>query len=155
MLSDTTAVGEFSDFIRANESSMRRVLTAAYGSELGREATAEALAYGWQHWERLRTLGNPAGYLVRVGLGKARRMKRKGPLVTHLASAAAEPWVEPGLARALAKLSERQRTVVGLIHGFAWSMSEVAEYLGITKASVQTHEARAMKTLQRELGVGA
>lgn len=44
-----------------HEPRLRRALCAAYGMELGREATAEALAYAREHWRRLRVTDNPAG----------------------------------------------------------------------------------------------
>ncbi len=153
MLRDETVVGQFSDFLTSNEPGLRRALTAAHGNEIGREATAEALAYAWEHWDRLRRLDNPAGYVFRVGQGKARRMRRQSRSLTDIEVTSSEPWFEPRLTLAMGKLSERQRVVVSLLHGFDWSMSEVAALIGISKASVQTHEARAMKTLKRELGV--
>jgi hypothetical protein len=32
-----------------------------YGQEQGRDATAEALAYAWEHRERVKSMANPAG----------------------------------------------------------------------------------------------
>jgi hypothetical protein len=29
----------------------------------GRDAAADALAYGWEHWERIKDMKNPIGYL--------------------------------------------------------------------------------------------
>jgi len=40
---------EFEGFVRESEPRLRRALVAAYGFEEGRDATAEALAYGWEH----------------------------------------------------------------------------------------------------------
>lgn len=155
MLADETSVGEYSDFVASHEAALRRALCAAYGSDIGREACAEALAYGWLHWDRLRGMDNAAGYLFRVGQGTARRMRgRKAPRPERPVPAP-EPWIEPHLERALSKLSERQRVVVALVHAFDWSLAEVAEFLDVSKASVQTHESRAMKTLRKELGVVA
>lgn len=131
---------------------MRRALTAGFGSEIGREATAEVLTYAWQHWERIKGMGNPAGYLYRVGHGKARRMRPKRVLLERPHPSQSDVWVEPGLQPALAKLTSQQRTVVALLHAFDWSMSEVAELLGVSKSTVQSHERRAMKKLKRELG---
>jgi RNA polymerase sigma factor (sigma-70 family) len=64
-----------------------------------------------------------------------------------------EPWIEPGLPSALEQLPERQRTVVALLHGMQWSMSEVAEHLGISKATVQKHADRGLAKLRKKLGV--
>jgi RNA polymerase sigma factor (sigma-70 family) len=63
------------------------------------------------------------------------------------------PDVEPRLPEALAALSERQRTVVVLIHCFQWTQSEVAELLGLSKTTVQNHLERGMDGLRREIGV--
>ena len=45
------------------------------GPELGREAAAEALVYGWEQWDRISEMANPAGYLYRVGRSRDGRMK--------------------------------------------------------------------------------
>lgn len=141
--------------MREVEPRLRRALTAGFGTEIGREATAEALTYGWQHWERIKGMGNAAGYLYRVGHGKAKRMRPKRVLPERPHPSHRDVWIEPGLQPALAKLTDQQRTVVALLHGFDWSMSEVAELLGVSKSTVQSYERRAMKKLQKELGVEA
>lgn len=145
-------VESFTAFTEVSEPLLRRALTAAFGQELGREATAEALAYGWQHWPRIAAMDNPVGYLYRVGQNHARRMSRRRPgwmAVEHPGI----PDVEPGLAAALRSLSERQRVIVSLVHAFDLSLSEAAELLGISKSTAQTHERRAMDTLRSRLGV--
>lgn len=152
MLKDDTAEATFTAFATRFEPRLRRALSAAFGAELGREAAAEALAYGWQHWARVGVMENPAGYLFRVGQGKARRMRSRRPVIDPASAGSEVPWVEPGLVPALEKLSDRQRVVVALIHAFDWSMSEVATFLGVSKATVQSYEKRAMKKLQKELG---
>ncbi len=151
MRQDTVA-SEFTDFVLVVEPRLRRALSAAFGSERGREATAEALAYGWQHWGRVGVMANPAGYLFRVGQRKARRMRSSPRTVDQFEQVHEDPWVEPGLVPALLKLSERQRVVISLVHAFDWSMSEVATVLGVSKAAVQSYEKRARKKLQREMG---
>lgn len=80
-------------------------------------------------------------------------MRRKPRVVFPAAQIAGEPWVEPGLPDAVASLPERQRVVVYLLHSDEWTMSEVAELLMISKASVQRHAERAMEKLRRALGV--
>lgn len=153
MLRDDTAVDAFTEFVRRLEPGLRRALTAAYGSDIGREAAAEALAYGWQHWTRVAPMANPSGYLFRVGQNKARRMTRRSRRSSHDEVLHQEPWAEPQFGPAWNSLSERQRVVVGLIHGFDWTHSEVADLLQISKGTVQTHEKRALNKLRRDLGV--
>ena len=64
-----------------------------------------------------------------------------------------ESWVEPGLPAALEKLSEQQRVVVALVHGYQWSMSEVAELLDVSKSTVQSYAERGLRRLRIRWGV--
>lgn len=98
-------------------------------------------------------MDNPVGYLYRVGSNEARKPKR-AMLAKDLSNVTERiPWIEPELAPALAGLSEHQRIVIALVHGFEWSLREVAELLDISKSTVRTHEQRAMRSLRRQLGV--
>jgi DNA-directed RNA polymerase specialized sigma24 family protein len=64
---DTTEV--FTRFVREAGPRLKQCLIAALGGEAGREATAEALAWAWEHWPRLQTMEDPAGYLYRLTEG--------------------------------------------------------------------------------------
>lgn len=154
LLRDQTEADSFTEFARTVEPGLRRALTAGFGSEIGREAAAEALAYGWEHWPRLRGMDNPSGYLFRVGQNKARRLFRGPRWLGREVIVFDEPWAEPAFGRVWARLSDRQRVVVGLIHAFDWTFAEVASVLGVSRSSVQSYEKRAMRRLRRELGVG-
>jgi RNA polymerase sigma factor (sigma-70 family) len=141
---------EFISFLDHAEHRLRRALVAAYGPERGREATAEALAYAWEHWGRVRLLTNPTGYLFRVGQSRTRHNKRR--VLFHI-NENREPWVEPALGAALAQLSERQRLAVVLVHGYGWTLREVAELTGIAPTSVQNHVERGLARLRAALEV--
>jgi DNA-directed RNA polymerase specialized sigma24 family protein len=69
---------DFEAFVLAAEPPLRRALVAAYGYEDGREAAAEALAYAWEHWPRVREMPNAAGYLFRVARTSVTRGRRWG-----------------------------------------------------------------------------
>ena len=149
----------FAAFFVDAEPQLRRALSAGFGMELGRDATWDALVYGWQHWNRVQSMDNPVGYLFRVGqnlfrVGQniARRSPRDRAGWT-VEESVGVPWIEPGLEPALRALSDRQRTVVAMIHGFGMSFGDVADLLGLTRSSVQSHERRAMKKLKKALGV--
>ena len=141
---------QFTCFARDAEPRLRIALAAAVGQELGAEATAEALAYGWEHWDRIESMENPVGYLYRVGRTWARPPRRLqlSPMPLHRT-----PHVEPALPAALAKLSDRQRVVVVLVHGFDWKHAEVAELLGVDTPTVATHLRRGLAKLRRHLRV--
>jgi RNA polymerase sigma factor (sigma-70 family) len=65
------------------------------------------------------------------------------------------PWVEPALIPALVGLSEQQRVVVVLVHGYGWTQREVAELLALTPSTVQKHLERALARLRTALEVRA
>jgi RNA polymerase sigma-70 factor (ECF subfamily) len=140
----------FETFVTSAEPRLRRALVAAYGFEEGRDATAEALAYAWEHWERLQEVSNPSGYLFRVAQS---RRRRKRPPVLFDTSGWAEHHFEPGLPRALATLSRSQRVAVTLVYGYGYTLREVSELTGVRKSTVQTHVERGLARLRVKLGV--
>lgn len=153
-MSNETAEDSFTRFATSVAPKLNQALISTAG-EVGRDAASEALLYGWQHWGRVRRMENPAGYLYKVGLNRVRqsqRRKRRGMFPDP--AAGRMPWVEPELPDALAHLSDRQRTVVVLIHGFGWTVREVAELLGVSAGTIQKHDERAMKKLRSSLKVG-
>jgi DNA-directed RNA polymerase specialized sigma24 family protein len=151
MVTQKPDVDSFTEFANANEARLRHALIASCGGEVGREVAVEALAYGWEHWERVRKMDNPVGYLYVVGRNLSRRRRPSGPRFSEV-PVDAIPDVEPGLPRALDSLSTRQRTVVVLVHCFQWTLSEVAGLMGISKTTVQNHLERGMTSLRRQIG---
>lgn len=153
----TAAHSEFSTFFGDVEQRLRLSLVAAFGPEVGREAAAEAFAWGWQHWDRLRQMDNAVGYLYRVGRSVALRSLNRPVSPVGGAPAAVQSWdlppFEPQLAGLLAGLPERQRVVVWLVHGMGYRHREVAEVLECSVSSVATHARRALRTLRRGLEV--
>ena len=144
---------DFEAFVGDAEPRLRRALVAARGAEAGRDAVAEALAYAWEHWDRVRSMDNPVGYLYRVGQSRSRDRRRRPVAV---APAPVElPEFDPRLPGALNGLSEHQRVTVFLVHGCGWSHADVAELLGITTSTVSTHAQRGVARLREMLEVTA
>lgn len=141
---------EFEVFMQRVEPGLRRALFSVLGVDRGREATAEALAWAWEHWGRVRRMDNPTGFLFRVGQSRSRTRMTPAILVRPDWQ---EPLVEPELGRALQELSESQRVAVVLVHGFGWSLREVAEITGVRVTSVQTHLERGLQKLRTALEV--
>jgi RNA polymerase sigma-70 factor (ECF subfamily) len=153
MVDRDTMADAFTDFVQEIEPRLRQALCAAFGGDLGRDATAQALAYGWEHWNRVQNMENPAGYLWGVGRNHARRQRHPRPVFPDV-PIDASPWVEPGLPIAMAQLSEKQRVIVMLIHGLEWTYSEVASLLGVSKSTVQSQADRGMAKLRKHVGAG-
>jgi len=148
----SSSVDEFTAFVYEFEPRLRHALSAAFGADVGHEAACEALACGWERWDQVRGLDNPVGYLYTIGRNWARRSRRPQRSGLHMVASHNSRKVEPGLMVALGKLSERQRTVVVLLHCYQWSLAEAAEVIGLAKTSAQNHLERAMAALRCELG---
>ncbi len=141
----------FTAFVKETEPRLRRALVAGLGQDRGREATSVALAYAFEHWERIKKMENPAGYLYRVGRsrGSFERVRASFAPVPEVHA----PNVEPGLPAALRKLSEKQRVAVVMIHAYGWSREETASLMGSSISTVDTHLQRGLSRLRRQLGV--
>ncbi len=175
---ETSNVATFDEFFKTAEPLLRRALVGGFGPDLGREATSEALTYGWKNWDRVAGLDNPTGYLYRVGerwalryldqtprhLDRPGRSSDNGDARSQVGPSGAGSGpvgdgtdvpsnIEPGLAAALETLSLRQRQVVVLVASFGLSHREAADLLGISRSSIQNHVERGMKKLRTSLGV--
>jgi DNA-directed RNA polymerase specialized sigma24 family protein len=149
-----TDAAEFSRFARELEPRLRYALAARLPSEAATDATQEALIYAWRHWERVRAMANPGGYLYTIAKRRARRTLA-GRRTRVLGEVPVEdpPPGEPGLTDALRRLSAMQRRVVYLVEGLGLSQQEAAEFLGIGRTTVQRHRERALRHLRHSLGV--
>jgi len=152
MVAQRSRVDSFTEFVSVYEARLRQSLIASCGGERGRDAACEALGYGWEHWDRVALMENPVGYLYKVGLSRARREFRRKPVRFDPVEFARIRDVEPRLPGALSGLSEKQRVVVVLVHGFGWTQAEVAELLGVSRSSVRNHLERALVALRRSIG---
>lgn len=132
---------------------LERALVARYGIPDGLDAAAEAMAYAVEHWDELRTMQNPAGYLYRVGQSAggrlARRWSRQGALV-------AEPWgtdavVDVDLQRALLRLKPDERVAIVLVHAHGHTYAEAAAVLDVPITTVTNHLNRGLARLRRTL----
>lgn len=141
---------DFERFVLDTEPRLRRALVARYGRDQGREATAAALAWAWEHRSELPRLANPIGYLYRVGQSASRR--RRFPFVIDRPRDD-QRLVEPALEAALSRLPDRQRVVLLLVDGAGWTQAEVAELLIIGRSTVQQHLERARRRIRCELKV--
>jgi DNA-directed RNA polymerase specialized sigma24 family protein len=152
VLRSETDIDAFRGFVVESEPRLRQALSATLGSQAGRDATADTMGYAWENWERIRPMDNPVGYLYVVGRDRARKSLRKPRPVFYQVDSSRLPWVEPSLPSALQRLSDRQREAVVLLYCYQWSMSEVAELLGISKSTVQNHAERGLASLRLAIG---
>jgi DNA-directed RNA polymerase specialized sigma24 family protein len=140
----------FEEFAAAIGPRLRAALVGAFGPNVGLDAASEALAYGWEHWERIGAMDNPAGYLYRVGQTAARRAFRPQRFLP-VPPTEELPDIEPRLVPALEALTEPQRVCVVMVHAYGWGHTDVAEVLEISPSSVRTHVSRALANLHEAL----
>ena len=144
---------DFEAWARVAHPRLQQALTAAFGPEVAADATNEALAIAWEKWRDVGGRSDPMAYVFGIARNRARRhVRRRSPVFPEVEPTEL-PHVEPGLPAALRGLTERQRTVVGLVHGYGWSLAEVADLLGLSKSSVQNHNERGLASLRTALGV--
>lgn len=153
MVSHTGPAGEVADLaahLEVLEPKLRRALVARYGREVGSEASADAVAWAWEHRGRLATVDNLAGYLYRVGQSSVRRGRRaaRAPLFPEERSHPGEPELPGDVFQELARLKPEQRVAVLLVHGYGFSYRDVAELLDVSEAAVTNYVHRGMKRLR-------
>jgi DNA-directed RNA polymerase specialized sigma24 family protein len=149
--SATGAEETFTAFMREVQPRVAIALTASFGPDAAADATADAFAYAWEHWDRVSVMENPAGYEYRVGRSRIPR-SRAMPLVPAPPSNPT-PMIEPKLLPALRRLSARQREIIVLTEGYGHTAQEVADLLGVHPSSGRRHRDRALHKLRARLGV--
>jgi RNA polymerase sigma-70 factor (ECF subfamily) len=112
----------------------------------------DALAYAWEHWDRVSGMDNPVGYLFRVGQSRSRSYRR-GRLLFPEVPSDHLPDVDPRLPGVLSQLSHMQRAAVVLLFVEELSERDVAEALEISRATVRKHAERGLAKLRKGLGV--
>jgi DNA-directed RNA polymerase specialized sigma24 family protein len=141
----------FEGFVAGDCPRLKRALLARYGVEVGVEAYAEALAYGWAHWDRVEKMANPVGYLFRVGQSRSRKFRTRATPVLPDSAAPEETPPDPALHAALWKLSAKYRTAVLLVHGYGLRYREAAIAMNVSEAALRNYLHRAMAILRQEL----
>ncbi len=142
---------EFEQFVSEARPRLWRSFLAQRGLDGADDAVAEALAWAWEHQDRLQTMANPIGYLYRVGL--TRSIPRPQPINLPAPGEVHLPDIEPSLIGALLRLSAQQRSAVWLAHACGWTYAEVAEALDISRSAVGTHISRALTALRKDFEV--
>ncbi len=143
--------------MRAVAEPVRRALVARYGVEVGTDAAADATAWAWEHRDRVESMDNPAGYLIRVGQTAARRLLRGRRRVwpfTDLTAHADPALADDELATAMARLRPKERVALLMVHGHGFTYRETATLLGISEAAVTNHVHRGLTHVRQLLGEG-
>lgn len=157
-------LASFENFYRRELPSLIALAYALSRSRLGAEDLAqEALMSAYRNWDEVGRLDKPEAWVRKVlannswsflrrvkaesrAIAKATVMSRWNPM-PKLPDLSIETWDEVG------RLSKRQAQAVALYYVGGMTMQEIADVLGCSKETVNTHLRRARETLARRLGV--
>jgi DNA-directed RNA polymerase specialized sigma24 family protein len=99
-------------------------------------------------------MGNPIGYLFRVGQTSVRaqtRRRRRFALPVEDRAGITPADTGPELHTALEQLTADQRVAVLMVHAHGYSYAETAATLDISIAAVRNHVHRGMRQLRRHM----
>ncbi len=144
----------FDEFVTGFDRRLWQALVPTVGADRAHDAATEALVYAWRHWDQVSTMDNPQGYVYVVARNYARRSTPRAWGLLPAPEPSELPRVEPALIPALAALTEMQRTVVYLIEGCGWGLTDTARLLDISVSTVRNHLRRALAHLRTALEVG-
>jgi RNA polymerase sigma-70 factor (ECF subfamily) len=155
---DGPAEQAFEDWYAAEHSRVLATLVLVTGEvDLATEATDEAFARALLHWNRVRAMTSPGGWVLRVGLNvarrAARRSRRERELLARvrLADVVDPPVVEAwDLVRALPR---RQREAVVLRYVADLPEGEIGRIMGVRRGTVSSTLADARRHLAEQWDV--
>jgi DNA-directed RNA polymerase specialized sigma24 family protein len=126
--------------------------------EVAREVAQDAFVEVLKHWEKVRELESPGGWVRRVAIRKAVRTRRRATRGRALLGTIAAGFVgEPDGAtfdvhQALLTLPPRQRAALALYYLEDRSVGEIAALMGCGDVTVRTHLARGRRAMAERLG---
>ncbi len=142
----------FEDAFRADYPGIVRVISPIVGSVADAEAVAQdAFVKAFTRWRRIGQYDRPGAWIRRVAIRDAVRFAERGRRAPSNPPHCSDPddavVARIDLARALTRLSPKQRACVVLHHLADWPTSDVADALGCNEATVRVHLHRARGAL--------
>ncbi len=150
---DRENVNAAAEFIASSRVALERALVARYGVADGLDAAAQAVEYAYAHWSRISLMGNPSGYLFRVGQSHARRWLRSSRRLTALVAdpVTTDRPIDIDLQRALLRLPWQQRVSIVLVHAHGHSYAEAARIMDLPVTTITNHVNRGLHRLRHSL----
>lgn len=151
------AEDSLAELFRANYSRLVRALTLAYGPEIAAEAVQEAFVQAHLHWHRIDRYTEPAAWVRRVAVNRARTQRRNlRRRDLHPARFVRPVPVESlsdelaDLRRGIDALPERMRLVFSLHYLAGLTMEEIAAALEISPGTVKSTLFDARRKLRAD-----
>jgi DNA-directed RNA polymerase specialized sigma24 family protein len=119
--------------------------------ELAEDAADEAFSRALQHWDRVREMQSPGGWVYQVAVNRVRRVARRRAmerrLLRRLAPRAVVPAPGGEVWDLVRTLSDRQRTAVVLRYLADLTESDIATVMAVTRGTVASTLADARRAL--------
>lgn len=152
----------FTEFVRAHTASLFRTAYLMTGDyQRAEDVLQAALVRVYQHWPRVDTMDQPAGYARKVVVNEAVSWWRKRSSHESLLKLTDEPaWdgrvddvaEHERVWKAVLSLPRRQRAVTVLRYYEDMTEAQIAETLGMAPGTVKSHSHAAVRRLAELLG---
>lgn len=149
----------FEAFFEAEHGRLLRALYLVTGNaQEAEELMQDAFVAVWERWERVSGMETPAGYLYRTAMNRFRSRLRRASRVARRAIGSMERGdaftaadERDALARALARLPERQRSAIVLMEVLGYGSAEAGRILGVKDVTVRSLASQARTALRTYL----
>jgi RNA polymerase sigma factor (sigma-70 family) len=134
----------------------RALLASTLNRAAAEDATAEAFARAWAHWDTVASHPNPKAWVLRVAWNHHRSSWRRWEARWSVdqqepSPRAAESWFDVDLVAAIRGLPQGQREVIVLVALGELTPTETAGVLGRAVGTVRSQLFRARMTLRQVL----
>jgi RNA polymerase sigma factor (sigma-70 family) len=148
----------FEAFFEAEHERLLRAMYLVTGNaQEAEELMQDAFVAVWERWDGVREMEEPTGYLYRTAMNRFRSRLRRASRAARRAigsepgDAFAAADERDALARALARLPERQRSAVVLTELLGYSSQEAGRILGVKDVTVRSLASQARAALRTHL----
>jgi len=151
----------FSKLVRLHQRRVFRLVGRFFrGREDVEDTAQDTFLTAWQKLHTYRAEAPFEHWLTRLCLNCCyarlrRRTARELPLEAELTARTADPDARIEVERLLRPLKPADRFILLLLDGEGWSVAEIAQRLGWTRANVKVRAHRARKKLRRLLESGS
>ena len=149
-----TARGSFEVWYRESYARLSTSMLGLTGDrDIASDATDEAFARAWRHWDRGKEMASPEGWTYRVALNvarsRARRRRVERRLLPRLVNRTSVPAPAGEVWDIVRDLPTRQRTAVVLRYVGDFDEREIAVVMGVTRGTV----AATLSAARHNLGI--
>lgn len=160
VVTDRAPVETFEEFVTSNHPRLYGALCLLTRDRLEAEEIAqEAFVRILEHWDRVRSVEDPTGYLFRTAMNVFRKRYRRALLAVRRATLLAPRDDEferiedrDVVVRAVAALPTDQRAAIVVTSLLGYPSEEAARILGIKPSTVRARATRARAALRDAIG---